>query len=246
MLKLLAVCVLWSQSASGVLIAADLSLCREGLCRFTTTSSIAIDPTNGNLWVADTRNNRVLNFGPSKNLTSASAPVAYLGQNSPTGTVANQGLLQPSFATLWHPTGLAFDSTGGLWVGDSSNNRVLLFNPLSQRTGGTANLVLGQPGGSSNITGNRADQFNNPTGVFIDPNGTLWVADTGNNRVLWFLKATMLLNGDPAQGVLGQSQLDVGLPSCNGSNSMHAPQSVFGTPNGDIYVSDTANNRVVR
>ena len=44
-----------------------------------------------------------------------------------------------------------------------------------------------------------------PQGIWLDKAGTLWVADTGNNRVLWWFNASSITsNGAKADGVLGQ------------------------------------------
>jgi len=97
----------------------------------------AVSPIDGsgNLWVADALNNRVLMY-PSGSTTAT----LVLGQSSFTansiGTTNN---------TLRSPNSVATDSSGNLWVADTNNNRVLMWqNASSLSSGAAANLVFGQ------------------------------------------------------------------------------------------------------
>jgi secreted PhoX family phosphatase len=95
---------------------------------------------NGNLWVADFLvASQVLKFAAS-NLTAANAasatPSVIIGTTN-CGTLATaNGLCDPS--------GVAFDSSGNLWVSDTSNSRVLMFPSGNLVTGASATFVLGQ------------------------------------------------------------------------------------------------------
>lgn len=69
--------------------------------------------------------------------------------------------------------------------------------------------------------------FSNPSDLYVDEKDNIYIADTGNNRILKFNKD-------------GKYIAEF---TCNGKFS--SPQSVFVTENGDIYVSDTLNERIV-
>ena len=99
---------------------------------------LALD-AQGNLWVSDHFNNRVLEYDAP--LTHDTAADRVLGQpNMFTNTANNNGL---SASSLDEPEGLAFDGQGRLYVADEFNNRVLGYDhPL---TSAAANRVLGQP-----------------------------------------------------------------------------------------------------
>jgi len=90
-----------------------------------------------------------------------------------------------SASSLGWPVGVAVDGAGGLYVADSMENRVLYYQPGSTR----ATRVYGQPDFSS-IEGNNggvsASSLDMPQGVAADGAGGLYVADTGNNRVLYY------------------------------------------------------------
>jgi len=148
-------------------------------------SSIAFDAA-GNLWVADTPNNRTLEFAPPFSTGMAASIV--LGQTSFTAT-QNCSASQSSMCS---PVGVAFDSSGNLWVTDSLANRVLEFTPPFS-SGMEAALVIGQPDFTSSVGGLSSGALSltyNGTYAYanaaFDPAGNLWVADTGNNRVVGF------------------------------------------------------------
>jgi len=146
-------------------------------------SSIAFD-ASGNLWVADTRNNRTLEF--ARPFSTGMNASTVIGQTSFTATHS----CSTSQSSMCSPVGVAFDSTGNLWVTDSLGNRVLEFVPPFA-SGMNAALVMGQPdftsaeaglsSGALSLTYNGSYAFAN---VAFDPTGNLWVADTGNNRVV--------------------------------------------------------------
>jgi sugar lactone lactonase YvrE len=106
---------------------------------------------SGNLWVADESNNRVLEFKPP--FANGMAATTVLGQGDFTSSSPNQGMSGPTAATLSNPQGLQVDSSGGLFVGDSANNRTLRFaSPFSN--GMNATIVIGQ----SDFTSSAANQ----------------------------------------------------------------------------------------
>src|ERR1700722_1721605 len=83
------------------------------------------------------------------------------------------------------PYGLAFDSSGNLWVVDESNNRVLEYKaPFS--TYEAASLVIGQSSFTTNAFGATSTALTAPESLAFDSSGNLWVTDTSNNRVREF------------------------------------------------------------
>src|SRR6185436_8844915 len=90
------------------------------------------------------------------------------------------------------PQAVAIDATvrpPRLYVADTGNHRVLGWRDASSfANGAPADVILGQPNrfGASPNSPSVALGLLQPSGVAVDPAGNLYVADTGNNRVLRF------------------------------------------------------------
>ena len=194
---------------------------------------IAFD-SSGNLWVADAGNSRVLEFqAPFTNGMSASIVLGQAGFTTP-----NPGV---SANTLYTPIGLAFDSSGNVWVADSGNSRVLGFaRPFSN--GESASLVIGQTGYTSQAPGLSQTQVYFPEAIAFDRFGDLWVADTGNDRVLEF--GVPLSTGARASLVFGQPSFTTDVPATS-QTSLMAPQGIAFDSSGNLWVADASNNRLV-
>ncbi|HEU4328162.1 MAG TPA: NHL repeat-containing protein [Roseiflexaceae bacterium] len=203
--------------------------------------SIAVDPATGKVFVADGRNNRVLRFASRASLSNGAAAEAVLGQPGFTSAVAAAG----AQGLNW-PGGVEVDSGGRLWVVDAGNNRVLRFdNAASKPNGAPADGVLGQPNFTSTAAAAGVQAFNAPTRLAVDSSGRLWVADTGNDRVLRFDNATAKPNGAPADGVLGQPDF-TSTVSAAGAQGLNSPSGVEVDSGGRLWVADGYNSRVLR
>src|SRR5215472_515363 len=155
---------------------------QSSLCRPT---GIVVDPA-GNLYVADSRNSRVLRFP---------APFSHAG-NQVADLVLGQAsfflrITDPSASTMGLPSGLAFAGTNGLLVADQAYNRVL-YIPFSNGTftsadnGKAATKVLGQNDFSTVLGGSADTGLNSPKYLGTDTDGRPYVVDTGNGRVQIF------------------------------------------------------------
>jgi sugar lactone lactonase YvrE len=157
--------------------------------------------TAENVYIADTQNHRVLVF----DRTSTRA-IRVLGQRDFTEVRANRGG-SPGASTLHSPEAvLVVDRR--LYVADAGNHRVLLWNTLPTRDGQPADAALGQPDLASNAANRGAST---PTArsllfpVALWPSAAgVYVADSGNNRVLRFEQAPRGGEDLAASAVLGQ------------------------------------------
>src|SRR5262249_9433028 len=127
-----------------------------------------------------------------------------------------------SATTLCVPYAVAVDPAGNLYVADSSNNRVLVFNtPLSGSSGEpgagdtTADLVIGQGGFGGAGNGTTSTTLHAPRGLAVDLHGNLYVADTFNNRVTEY--DAPLTTGAAATLVIGQADATSGACNQNGA-----------------------------
>ncbi len=123
---------------------------------------------DGNLWVADSGNNRVLRFPVSGSEEIAKRADLVLGQQDFRATAP--GTSMRSFHT---PSALRFDSRGRLYVVETDNNRVLVFHPPFT-SGMEADATIGS-------------RLNNPVSIEVDPHDRgLWINDQRNGMVeLW-------------------------------------------------------------
>ncbi len=205
---------------------------------------VAVDPTTGKLFVADTNNSRILRFDSVDALSNGAGAEAVLGQVNFVSQTPNPGGVESN--TLSAPSGLAFDGAGRLWVADRGNDRVLMFeNASSIGTGAPANRVFGQPGTATSGPATTAVGMDSPEGVWIDGSGNLWVGDTGNNRVLRFANAAGLANGAAAIQVIGQSNFTSGGVVAPSASSMEQPFGVSVDGSGTLWVADRLRNRVL-
>ena len=147
---------------------------------------VAVDASD-NLYVADTSNNRVLEYNAP--LATDTTADAVLGQDNLMHNVANLVDAQGLYA----PQAVAIDASATpnrIYVADFDNNRVLGWNNAASFTNGdAADLVIGQPDFLSSCATGPADTVSasslcGPEGLAVDGSGNLYVADIGNSRVL--------------------------------------------------------------
>lgn len=136
-------------------MAATLEIGQPVATEFSSSAGCSTGPTatsmcqpralafdaGGNLWVTDSEDWRVLEFTPP--FSSGMAASTVLGQPDFVHRNESPGNAGPN--TVGFPTGLAFDSSGNLIVGDPEAYRVVVFAPPFSN-GMNATTVLGQPG----------------------------------------------------------------------------------------------------
>ena len=143
--------------------------------------------SNGTLYVSCANAHRVMAYNNA----------AGLGTNPPASFVFGQ----PDFATttsgltastLDSPRGCFVTPDDSLWVTDTSNNRLLRFSSISTKANGAAaDGVIGQADFVTSTSGVSSQALSFPRGTpFVDATGSLWIADTSNNRVLRFAPDT--------------------------------------------------------
>jgi hypothetical protein len=202
---------------------------------------------DGPLWVCDTGHHRLLGWRvrPPQDDTPADWVI---GQPdfSHEGRNAKR---EPSAITLNVPTGIA-PCGEGLVVADAWNHRVLIWRTRPEADNVPADIVLGQAdfsGAESNRGGADATASTLfwPYGVFWDGD-RLWVADTGNRRVLMW-QGLPERNGQPADLVLGHDSFLLRDENGGGSptaSSMRWPHAIV-LWQGRLCVADAGNNRIM-
>ena len=133
------------------------------------------------------------------------------------------------------PSGVAADSLGNLYVTDSGNNTIRQITPAGQVT-----TIAGLAGvkGSADGTGTNAS-FYLPTGIAVDINGNLYVADEFNDTIR---KITPVGTNWAVSTLAGQVGM-AGLIDAMGTNAEFAtPAAVAVDGAGNVYVADTADD----
>ena len=193
----------------------------------------------GDVFIADSEENRVLEYKPPIALNPA-ANVVFGGSCSPL-----------SSATMCTPAGVGVDSSGDLYVDDQANNRLLEFIPPFP-TYPFADQILGQPDSVHNAPNSvDPDGMDNPTGVAVDLSVTpnhLYVADNSNHRILGYRDIASFVNNASADIVIGQP--DFYSSSCNqtgGPNerTLCNPAGLAVDKSGNLFVADVSNSRVL-
>jgi len=205
--------------------------------------SVAFDKS-GDLWVSDFVDNRVTEYKPP----FANGMNASLELGQPAGDV--QFVTRVAGASrggLAAPVDLAFDSAGDLWVDDRSNNRVVEYTPPFV-DGESLTNVVGQQSTSANAASTTRNGLNGPESIAFDASGNLWVVDQLNNRVLEFMASSLETNGSQASIEIGQpagqSQF-VTSEAGMSQGGLNAPVGIAFDPEGDLLISDRANNRIL-
>lgn len=215
----------------------------SGEGQIASPHGLAVD-AEGNVWVADTENNRIEEFN---------AKGEYVLQFGSHGSGKGE---------LASPRGLALDGEGNVWVADTGNNRIEEFDSKGK--------YVFQFG----TYGTEAGKLNGPRGVSVDSAGVVWVADTGNNRVDRFsatgkyqsaytsLKEptgivahgpSVILVADTGNNrIVKLANLFESPPvfigqfgsSGSGNGQLNHPEGIAVDAAGNDWVADTANNRL--
>ena len=217
---------------------------------FNQPTGIVVD-ASGNLYVADTLNNRVLRFPHpmSQPAGTPQLPDLVLGQTSFNTSGANAGgvgaaTLALGSSSVFTRSGLAFDAAGNLWIADTFNNRVLRYPASALKSGGNgpaADLVVGQPDfvtTTANTTRNSKIGLNAPQGIAFDQAGRLLVADS-NSRVMVY-GPNPSVNAPAAIRIAGVDTVSTPTTQVQLAGPLGVAASSFG-----VFVADTLNNRVM-
>jgi hypothetical protein len=200
------------------------------------------------LAVADAWNHRILIWHHVPEDSNVPADLV-LGQASFNDNESNRGSQQPAANTLHWPYGV-FYHQGKLFVADTGNRRLLIWNQFPTENGQPADMVLGQP----DMISRNENGGGSPTAASMRWchdmtiwDGNLVVTDAGNNRVMIW-EGIPTENNAPCAVVLGQKNFNfvelnqgVYFPS---RSSLSMPYGVDAA--GDwLIVADTANSRLL-
>ncbi|GAB4029185.1 NHL domain-containing protein [Spirosoma gilvum] len=189
-------------------------------------AGVAVDGS-GNLYIADSQNNRVRKVTPAGSITTVAG----------TGTAGFSGDGdQATSARLANPTGVAVDGAGNLYIADQQNHRIRKVDALGIITtvAGSATAGYGGDGGLATVA-----SLNSPTGVSVDGSGNLYIADSQNNRIRKVLASGTIATvaGDGTAGFGGDSGLAI-------TASLNNPFGISVDGSGNLFIADASNHRI--
>ena len=206
--------------------------------QLTGPAGLALD-ANGNLFIADSMNNRIRRVDVNTHIitTVAGSEDPFIGGYNGDGGLA-------TLARLNQPLDVAVDTNGNLFISDSGNNVIRRVDAQTQFISTYAGNGLPGTPGNANGDGGAAKnaQLNFPVGLAIDGSGNLYIAD-GNDSVIRLVNAQTLVittyAGSPAlHGTFGGD----GGPAA--SAGLNGPFGIFLDGNGNLYIADQSNDRI--
>ncbi len=188
--------------------------------QLNTPFGVAVDGS-GNIYVADSYNNRVRVVAPGGTITTFAGNGAkgYSGDGA-----------QATAAKLSTPYSVALDGSGNLYLADSGNQRVRMVAPGGMITTVAGNGGRGFAGDGGPATGT---QLSSPRGVAADGAGNLRIADTNNNRIRSVTAGTI-------QTLAGNGQAAVGDGGPATGARLYFPSAAALA--GNLYIADGADN----
>jgi sugar lactone lactonase YvrE len=186
-------------TGQGPLVTLSPGVTTSYAAGFNSPSSISVDGT-GNLFVADSGAHSLFE------IASGSTTPAAIG----TGFTA--------------PSGTAFDAAGNLYVADSANNQIIEIPNVGGSLVPASQVTL-----VSNAVTFAGTALNNPNGLAVGPGGTLYIADTGNNRVVAYV-----LGSGAVPGSTGVRAL-----------ALNSPMGIALDASGNLYVANMGAGNVL-
>jgi sugar lactone lactonase YvrE len=193
------------------------------IARFYGPSAVTVDNA-GNLYVADTYNNTIRKRTTDGAVTTLAGTAGNVGSGDGPG----------SWALFSHPSGVAADSAGNVFVADSNNSTIRKVTK-----GGDVSTLAGTAGqpGSADGSGSSA-RFSYPSGLAVDKAGNIYVTDFDSSTI-------RKVTGDGVVTTLAGSPGQLGIEDGTGAAAR------FGNPNGvtvdsagNLYVADSGNSTI--
>jgi sugar lactone lactonase YvrE len=148
-------------------------------------------------------------------------------------------------SSLDHPQNVAVNAAGDVFIADTYNNRVVKVSPQGQVVTVAGDGVAGYSGDGRLAA---FAELNSPTGLAVDADGNLYIADSANNVIRRVDAKTEIIStvagddaADKANGGLGGFSGDGGPAT---SAQLNDPQGVAVDGAGDLFIADTFNNAI--
>ncbi|MDR3683761.1 MAG: hypothetical protein P4L11_08530, partial [Geothrix sp.] len=193
--------------------------------QFQNPGGLAFDPA-GNLVVADTGNHTLRKVAMDGTVTTLAGAAGLPGTADGVGVQARFNA----------PYGLAVDANGGIYIADSRNHTIRFM-----AVDGTVSTYAGTPGVSGQGNGAAGSaQFNQPNGLALGPDGTLFVSDYGNSCIRMISPSAQVTTLAGLAGTMGYFDAP-------GTTALfNLPVGIALDAAGNVWVADTHNHAIRR
>src|SRR6202142_4072942 len=188
---------------------------------------VALDSA-GNIYIADTNNNRVRKVTVATGIIAPLAGTAFVGYSGDGGPAVD--------APLTRPSGVAVDAAGNVYIADTKDHairKVTLATGLISTVAGT-----GVAGYSGDAGAAASAQLNTPCRGVLDAGGNLYISDSGNDRIREVVAASGTIITVAGNGAFGYSG-DNGAAT---SAELRSANGVAVDAAGNLYIADTGSN----
>ena len=197
--------------------------------KFNYPAGVAIDPVTQDLIIADLDNYRI------RRVSSSTGIISTIVGNGTAGAIGDGG--PATAAEVNGAFGVHVDMTGNIYIADAYNNKVrkiTISTGIITTIAGTG--VASYDGDGIAAT---AAELNNPSGVYVDSVGNIYIGDQFNYRIRKINSAGIIstIIGNGVEGFSG----DGGLAT---AAEVSSADEVFYNKNGNLVFTDDANNRI--
>ncbi len=206
--------------------------------RLSGPTGVAVDAA-GNVYFAES------SIGSGSGLDAGDFKVWKVSSAGNISTLAGTGVRSfsgdagPAALAQWDlPSGIAIASDGSVFVADTANNRVRRISPDGTVITVAGNGIAGFAGDGGSAT---TALLNGPMGLALAADGTLYIADTGNNRIrqvspagdigTWAGNGNAAFFGDGSRATLA---------------ALRGPRAIALDADGVLYIADSQNHRIRR
>jgi trimeric autotransporter adhesin len=194
------------------------------LAQLATPQAVAVDAL-GNLYIADSRNNRIRKVTPDGIIHTVA------GNGMP--GFSNDGDSAAASARLWHPTAVAVDAAGNIFT--ANRNRILkVTNGIISIVAGNGTFGFSGDGGPATSA-----QLFRPRSIAVDAAGNLYIADSETSQIRKVTPDGTIstVAGNGTSGFSGD-----GKPAI--SAQLHEPASMAVDAVGNLFIADSGNHRI--
>lgn len=191
--------------------------------RFNTPFASAVDPS-GNVFVTDGSSHTIRKITPAGVVSTFAGSPGLIGSTDGTGTAAR----------FYSPQGIAIDRAGNVFVGDYDNGTIRKITPA-----GVVTTFVGLAGfyGGADGTGSTA-RLNGPSGLALDSDGNLYVADYDNQNIRKITPAAVV-------STLAGTYRTAGAVNGAGTAArFNRPTALAADSSGNLYVADSGNHLI--